>query len=335
MTRRRRWLTISSSWVAMTIVVPPSLIRWSTARISREVLGSRLPVGSSARISAGCMIVVQWAQKYRRADIVGATVAGFHHAWSPAGDDDELAVVDQTDTFGPGGATGTRTAVHFYTEGVYQTNFEQVTLPRMYSDVIAGIREVDTDKWIWVEPRSFGVNQGLPSNLPKIEDPRAGEPRIAYFPHLYTPEIDLAGKYAGDTTFFDIRATNRTREQERLDAPMAIGEFGLSLDTGSLHSTTPMSYPDMIASIAGAAGVVTDSGGLQKEAFLVRTPCTTVRTETEWTETVDLGWNVLATDLSALPALVTRSRPAETASAPYGDGHAATRVVEVLAQRIA
>ena len=114
-----------------------------------------------------------------------------------------------------------------------------------------------------------------------------------------------------------------------------VGEFGLSLDTGSLHSTTPMSYPDMIASIAGAAGVVTDSGGLQKEAFLVRTPCTTVRTETEWTETVDLGWNVLATDLSALPALVTRSRPAETAAAPYGDGHAATRVVEVLAQRIA
>lgn len=112
-----------------------------------------------------------------------------------------------------------------------------------------------------------------------------------------------------------------------------VGEFGLSLDTGSLHSTTPMSYPDMIASIAGAAGVVTDSGGLQKEAFLVRTPCTTVRTETEWTETVDLGWNVLATDLSALPALVTRSRPAETAATPYGDGNAATRVVEVLLGR--
>lgn len=114
-----------------------------------------------------------------------------------------------------------------------------------------------------------------------------------------------------------------------------VGEFGLSLDTGSLHSTTPMSYPDMIASIAGAAGVVTDSGGLQKEAFLVRTPCTTVRTETEWTETVDLGWNVLATDLSALPALVTRPRPAETSAAPYGDGHAAVRVVEVLAHRVA
>lgn len=112
--------------------------------------------------------------------------------------------------------------------GSRQSGFERDTLPAMYRDVIDGIREVDTDKWIWVEPRSFGVNQGLPSDLPKIEDPRDGEARIVYFPHLYTPEIDLAGKYTGDTTFFDIWATNRTHEQERLDAPMLIGEFGLS-----------------------------------------------------------------------------------------------------------
>ena len=71
---------------------------------------------------------------------------------------------------------------------------------------------------------------------------------------------------------------------------------GIDLDEGSLHTIEPLDYPAMVAAVRNANHVVTDSGGLQKEAFLLRTPCTTVRTETEWTETVDLGWNVLALD---------------------------------------
>lgn len=106
---------------------------------------------------------------------------------------------------------------------------------------------------------------------------------------------------------------------------------GVPLTQGSLVSHAPLAYPDLIAAALSSAGVVTDSGGLQKEAFLLGVPCTTVRTETEWVETVDLGWNVLATSADEIAAAVTRPLPTRSDAAPYGDGHAAERVIEVLA----
>lgn len=105
---------------------------------------------------------------------------------------------------------------------------------------------------------------------------------------------------------------------------------GIELNQGTLIAHAPLAYPDLIAAALSSAGVVTDSGGLQKEAFLLRVPCTTVRTETEWVETVELGWNVLANTADEIARGVTRPRPADTDAAPYGDGHAAERVVDVL-----
>lgn len=107
----------------------------------------------------------------------------------------------------------------------------------------------------------------------------------------------------------------------------------IELDQGTLIAHTSLAYPDLIAAVAASAGVITDSGGLQKEAFLLRVPCTTVRTETEWVETVELGWNVLANTDSEIAASVQRPRPTDTDEAPYGDGHAAARVIAELANR--
>jgi len=111
------------------------------------------------------------------------------------------------------------------------------------------------------------------------------------------------------------------------------GSAGISLARGSLYPVAPLPYPEMVAAVLHSAGVVTDSGGLQKEAFLLRVPCTTLRTETEWPETLTGGWNVLHPDPPGLTAVVTRGVPEPTDITPYGDGHSADLVVETLLAR--
>lgn len=110
-------------------------------------------------------------------------------------------------------------------------------------------------------------------------------------------------------------------------------EHGLTLEGGSLKVHAPLAYADLLASAMHAKAIVTDSGGLQKEAFLMRVPCTTVRTETEWVETVELGWNVLVEPGAQLAAAIARPRPADTDAAPYGNGQAARKVVAELVAR--
>lgn len=108
---------------------------------------------------------------------------------------------------------------------------------------------------------------------------------------------------------------------------------GIELTGGNLHQSAPFAYPQMVQAVMGAAGVVTDSGGLQKEAFLLDTPCTTIRPETEWVETLQDGWNILDNDLSRLRDVAVRERPAGAKGTPYGDGRAAKTVASVLRER--
>lgn len=105
---------------------------------------------------------------------------------------------------------------------------------------------------------------------------------------------------------------------------------GISLDVGMVRAHAPLPYPELIALVLASAGVITDSGGLQKEGFLLRVPCTTVRTETEWVETVELGWNRLAPSPDQIAEAVHRPSPVDTDAAPYGDGNAASRVISQL-----
>jgi UDP-N-acetylglucosamine 2-epimerase (non-hydrolysing) len=111
-------------------------------------------------------------------------------------------------------------------------------------------------------------------------------------------------------------------------------EFGVDLAAGNLRTAPPLPYPDMVAAVVAARAVVTDSGGLQKEAYLLGTPCTTLRGETEWPETLVDGWNALLPGLEDLAGTALRPVPAAERGHPYGDGQAARTVVEVLAKRL-
>lgn len=107
-------------------------------------------------------------------------------------------------------------------------------------------------------------------------------------------------------------------------------EHGIKLSRGNLLEHRPLAYPELVASALHSAGVVTDSGGLQKEAFLLGTMCTTVRPETEWVETVELGWNQLVEPGDALVKAAHRPQEKATCQTPYGDGKAAKAVVKTL-----
>ena len=113
-------------------------------------------------------------------------------------------------------------------------------------------------------------------------------------------------------------ASGRVRSARRLDA------------CPDVRVCEPLGYFETAALMCNARAVLTDSGGLQKEAYLAGVQCVTMRPSTEWTETVESGWNTLV-DLDGDAARAALATPPPASRPPlYGDGHAGERVVDAL-----
>ena len=143
--------------------------------------------------------------------------------------------------------------------------------------------------------------------------------------------VDDPARFARILTGLDIGLPIVFPVHPRTRAALERGVHGLP---ENVHAIDPVGYLAMVALETHAHAVATDSGGVQKEAFLAGVPCVTLRSETEWVETVEAGWNrVVDDDPAALRAALEdqgfmgRDRPRPLL---YGDGRTASRIVAAL-----
>ena len=129
----------------------------------------------------------------------------------------------------------------------------------------------------------------------------------------------------GETVLFPVHPRTRTR----------LRRARLGSTASALRMVEPLNYLDFLSALMDSSKVLTDSGGVQKQAYFFGVPCITLREETEWVETVRSGWNTLVgTRPGAIARAVREVSPAGRRPQFYGDGHAAENILKALEARL-
>jgi UDP-GlcNAc3NAcA epimerase len=169
--------------------------------------------------------------------------------------------------------------------------------------------------------------------------------RITDIIGVRTGEYYLATLHRAENTDHPERLANILRAFSHLEKPVilplhprtkqAIEDHNIRIDLseGNITIISPVGYLDMVQLERSAKMILTDSGGIQKEAYWLKVPCVTLRDETEWVETVNTGWNVLAggKEENIVDIIRNFTIPHDHPEL-YGDGHAAQRIVDRLFQ---
>jgi endoglycosylceramidase len=118
--------------------------------------------------------------------------------------------------------------------------FESGPLAHLYQKTIDAIRTVDSGHWLFVEPEAVSTDWGLPSALPKLTDPRAGQAQIAYAPQLFPEPLDSEGSYTGTGSFITDREiasweVQVERTAKRMDAPILLGAWSANAPDPYAH----------------------------------------------------------------------------------------------------
>jgi len=189
--------------------------------------------------------------------------------------------------------------------------------------------------------------EGVAGRRVVVGDVMADSARLfAPIAQTQSPALERFGVEPGSYAVVTIhREANVTRPERlrrivqglrRIDVPLVFPAHprtraALAAVAPDLEVAPPLGYLDMAALLSQARVAVTDSGGLQKEAYWYRIPCVTLRPSTEWVDTVEAGANVLVDDdPDALAQAVANAVFPPSAPPLYGDGHAAERVAAAL-----
>ena len=200
-------------------------------------------------------------------------------------------------------AEGITRGVHLVGDVMYEALMHAVAIAKKQSDILERMN-LDNGEYILATIHR-AENTDQPDRLKKIIEA------------LY--EISLSHKIV-----FPVHPRTRNKLQELSDALV-------QPDTNNLSMIEPVGYLDMVRLENGAKIIATDSGGIQKEAYWLNVPCVTLREETEWVETVEQGWNVLAgTDQRRISAgVIGRTKPDGFIDAYRGKG-SVSRLMQAL-----